>query len=259
MSSDRSFFDHVLKRVVPRAVPSFAPAPSELSPGLWLLDRELRHFGFARMPARTTIIRLRSGALVVISPPPLIDGKATTAIDAIGEVTYVVAPNTFHYLYAAEFMARYPNAELLAASGLVARVPDLPSATEFDSSSPPAWSGELEHTIVGPMRGISEVLLYHVPTSTLILSDLAFNMLRYPRVVDRLVWRMAGIPGKFGPGRTSRDLLLNDRALATQALERALDWPFRQIVLAHGDVVAKDARSRFRDAFKVYLSKGPSA
>ena len=144
-------------------------------------------------------------------------------------------------------MARYPNAQLLAAPGLIGRVADLPPAAEFDERPPQGWPGELEYAVLGPVRGISEVLLFHVPTSTLILTDLAFNMLRYPRALDRLIWRSSGIPSGFGPGRTSRTLLLSDRAVASRCLERALAWPFRQILVAHGEVVTDDARSRFSE------------
>ena len=91
MSQDRSLMDRLLKRAVPRAITACAPTPREISPALWVLDRELRHFGLARLPARTTIIRLRSGALVLVSPPPLLDGAAAAAIESIGAVTQIVA------------------------------------------------------------------------------------------------------------------------------------------------------------------------
>jgi hypothetical protein len=99
------------------------------------------------------------------------------------------------------------------------------------------------------------VLFFHVPSATLILTDLAFNMVRYPRALDRIIWRMAGIPRGFGPGRTSRTLLLNDRAITARALECALEWPMRQIVVAHGDVVMDDAAAQFRSAFKDYVRR----
>lgn len=259
MLSERSFQDHALKHAVPRPVSTFLPPLQELGSGLWTLERQFRHFGVALLPSRTTLIRLRDGSLVVISPPPLVDPSTVTAIELIGPVQYVVVPNSFHYLCASEFMKHFPAASLLAAPGLPQRVPDLDVGAELEPRPPEAWSGVLEYVVLGPVRGVSEVLFFHVATATLILTDLAFNMTRYPRSVDRLLWRLFGIPRGFGPGRTSRSLLLRDRDVASRTLARVTDWPITQIVVAHGDVVSHDARARFRTAFARFLDGSPTA
>jgi hypothetical protein len=208
------------------------------------------------MPSRTTIIRLRDGSLVVLSPPPLVDASTVAAIDSIGAVGCVVLPNPFHYLYAPEFMSHYPAASLVAAPGFRTRVPELDvEVAELTAEPPAAWSGELEYVVLESLRGVAEVLFFHVPTSALILTDLAFNITSYPRALDRFVWRMSGIPASFGPGRTSRELLLADREAAARTLARAVDWPITRIVLAHGEVVDEDAGPRFRQAFAGYLAR----
>src|SRR5713101_7076712 len=115
MPPRRSFLDNILKLAAPRPLAALTPQPQELAWGIWVVDRQLRLPGGARLPLRTTIIRLSNGALVVVSPPPLIESGDVAAIDSIGIVKHVVAPNTFHYVYAGEFMVRYPNASLLVA------------------------------------------------------------------------------------------------------------------------------------------------
>jgi hypothetical protein len=226
---------------------------------LWVLDRQLLHFGSARLPSRTTIIRFDDGSLTVVSPPPLVDPSTVDAIESIGSVEYVVVPNSFHYLYASEFMNLYPGARLLAAPGLAQRAPELEFAVELGPQPPEAWTGALEYVVIGPVRGLSEALMFHVPTGTLIVTDIAFNMLRYPRTLDRIVWRLSGIPAEFGPGRTSRSLLLRDRAAASRSLAQVLEWPIDRIVVAHGEVVEHDAKTRFRSAFSRYLQSMPAA
>ena len=259
MSSGPTLLDRALKRSVPRPVAEYSPPPQELCTGLWVLDRQLLHFGSAILPSRTTIIRLGDGRLVVISPPPLGDPSAAAAIDSIGTVEYVVVPNPFHYLFASEFLRHYSGARLLTAPGLIDRVPELNFATELGPQPPEAWSGELEYVAIGPMRGLSEVILFHVSTGSLVLTDLAFNMTRYPRALDRFIWRLSGIPARFGPGRTSRFLLLRDRAAASRGLSRAMQWPINRIVVAHGDVVDDDPVSQLRRAFSGYLPMAPAA
>ena len=258
MSSERSLLDRALKRAVPRPVATYTPPPQELAAGLWILERRLRHFRIAFLPSRTTIVRLLDGSLVVISPPALVDSSTLAAINLIGPVKYVVIPNSFHYLYASEFMRHYPAAALLAAPGLLQRVPGLAVKAELAHRPPETWSGVLDYLVLGPVRGVSEVLFFHIATATLILTDLAFNMTRYPRTVDRLFWRLSGIPRGFGPGRTSRTLFLSDRAAASRTLARAMDWPISRIIVAHGDVVDHDALSRFQRAFSRSVHSSPA-
>lgn len=248
--SSRSLMDRALRRAVPRPIAGHAPPPRALDTGIWVLDRELLHFGTARMPSRSTIVRLGDGSLVVISPPPLADAGT---LSALGPVGYVVVPNSFHYLFAEEFMSHHPGARLLVAPGLTERVPELRGAIELGAEPPPRWMGALEYAALGPVRGLSELVFFHVRSGTLVLTDIAFNMTRHARTFDRLVWRANGIPGDFGPGRTSRSLLLRDDASATRCLSRALEWPIARIVVAHGEVVEDEPVAALRRAFARYL------
>jgi Domain of unknown function (DUF4336) len=253
MPCSRSFIDRILRLATPRPVATFTPRLQELTSGVWVVDRQLRLPGGGRLPLRTTILQLSNGALVVISPPPLFGPDDVAAIDPIGNVKYVVAPNTFHYVYAGEFMALYPDASLLVAPGLLGRVTELPPADELGPKAPAAWIGELDLCVLGPVRGVSEVAFFHLSTGALILTDLAFNITRFPRAFDRIAWRLAGIPAGFGPSRTSRLLLLQDRAEASRCLSRVSEWPIRQIVVAHGEVVVDNAKTQLLKAFGRYL------
>ena len=198
-------------------------------------------------------MRLTNGSLVVISPPALLDADLAAEIDALGVVGYAVVPNSFHYLFAARFERHYPAARLLVAPSLSERVPELGSGSELGPRPPADWAGELEHVVLGPVRGLSEVLFFHSSSRTLILTDLAFNMTRYPRALDRLFWRLSGVPALFGPGRIARSLLLSDREAARRCIARAAEWPFRRIVVAHGDAVEQDATRQFHRAFSEFL------
>lgn len=258
MASTRSPIDRLMQLVTPRPVADFAPPPRRLATDLWALDRQLRMPGGPVLPLRTTLIRLRDGSLVVISPPPL-EEAGGAAIADLGRVRHVVAPNSFHHGYAAALAARHPEADLLVAPGLPARVPTLPPARELGPQPPPAWAGELEIAILGPVRGLSEVVFFHVASGTVVLSDLAFNMTRFRRAVDRIAWRCSGVPRGFGPSRTARLLLLRDRAAAGRCLRQVAQWPMRRIVVAHGEAVEDDARARFMRAFAAYLAAPPPA
>jgi hypothetical protein len=211
--------------------------------------------GGPALPAWTTLIRLRSGGLVVVSPPA-VEAGGLEQIDALGGVEEVLVPNSFHHLNARAFLARYPHATLRVVPGLHRRVPGLPSGDELSGEPPPSWRGAVEHAVLGPVRGLAEAALFHAPSGTLVLTDLAFHMLRFESRVDRAFWRLVGVPSGFGPSRTARLLLLRDRALAAAFLERVLAWPFRRVLVAHGEPLERDAAAVFRRAFAPYLAGG---
>lgn len=258
MSSNRSLIDRLMKLASPRPVMGYAPPPREIAPGIWALDRQLRMPGGPLLPLRTTVIRLRDGSLVVISPPPPV-GAGDAAVADLGRVRHVVAPNSFHYVYAAAMLARHAGTRLLVAPGLPARVPTLPPAQELGPQPPPEWAGEIEIAILGPVRGLSEAVFFHVASGIVVLADLAFNMTRFARAFDRMAWRWSGVPDGFGPSRTARLLLLRDRAEAGRCLRQIAQWPIRRIVVSHGDAVEDDAKARFERAFAEYLAAPPPA
>lgn len=249
MSERRRLLDRAFQLAAPGVDAGHRPLPMEVAPGVWSLERRLRMPGGFFLPSRSTILRLGGGGLAVISPPP---GHTETfaAIESLGRVDALVAPNSFHYLYVDDNVRRFPRAMLFVAPGLHGRVASLPPGVDLATATP---TPELERVVLAPGGGISEVLLFHRACRTLVLTDVAFNMVNLARPFDRLAWRAMGVPARFGPSRTARLMLLHNRALARAALRAVLDWPFERIVVAHGDIVERDARAQFEIGFATYL------
>jgi hypothetical protein len=210
--------------------------------------------GGPRLPSRTTVVRLPSGRLLVVSPPP-VEAGGLEHLDALGVVEEVLVPNSFHYVNAPGFLARYPRAILRVAPGLHQRVAGLPAGEEVAASAPASWGAGLEHLVLGPARGVSEIALFHRPSATLVLTDLAFHMVSYGSRVEQAFWRLNGVPAGFGPSRTARMLLLRNRPLAAAFLRRVLGWPFRRVLVAHGDPLEENAAVEFARAFAPHLSE----
>lgn len=253
MAREGGLSDRMMKRLVPRVASGVAPDPVLLWRDVFAIDRCFVHFGIARMSARTTVLRLPGDDLVVISPPPPLGASALASLHALGEVRFLIVPNAFHYTQARAFLSAHPRAELLVAPGLGRRVPDFAGEAEMGQATPDAFRDQVECVVLAASETVSEVLLFHRPSGTLILTDLAFNLIRHERTLDRYIWRFSGIPAGFGPGRTSRTLLLVDHAAAKSALRAALAWPIQRIVVAHGEAITDNAAARFRDAFAEYL------
>lgn len=247
-----SWIDTVLRPLRPSAVAGYCPAPVRVASDLWQLERRLRFPPGLTLSGKMTIVRVRDDRLVLISPVAL-DAATDAQIRALGSVVAVVAPNSFHYLFAGPYASAFKGCATWLAPGLRERVPTCPGGTVLDDDVRPPWFAELEHAVFGPVRGHAEIVFLHRPTATLILTDLAMNVGTIEPAWQRWLWRATGIPPRFGPSRSSRLTFLADRAAARAHLDRILRWWFDRVVFAHGGPIETDGKRRFADAFRDYL------
>jgi glyoxylase-like metal-dependent hydrolase (beta-lactamase superfamily II) len=84
---------------------------------------------------------------------------------------------------------------------------------------------------------LHEVVLFHRPSRTLVLTDLCFNIHRSSSRVARVFFRANGMWQRFGPSRAIRHLAVSDRSALWRSLEDILRWDFERIVPGHGDVI----------------------
>lgn len=244
--------DRALKTVLPAAIEHFAPPPCLLADGIWIVERHLRLPPALRLPTNMTILRLRDGGLAIHAPVH-IDPGLLAAVRELGEVVALIAPNTFHYSYVAEWVDVFPGAALYAAPGLAERVPQLPASIPLSDQPAAPWAGEIEQIVYGPIGPFSEVAFLHRATRTLLLSDLAFHLTRFDSWLQKLGWRLMGVPAGFGPSRSARMTLLRERTQAQPYLRRIAAWDFERIVVAHGEVVPSAGNAVFRRGFSRYL------
>jgi hypothetical protein len=213
--------------------------------GLWDYESPVK-FG-VRMPARTVLVELGGGGLLVHSPGRL-DDEIRTAIDRLGPVRGVIAPNNFHHLFVAAWCEAYPEAELHIAPGLADKRPDLEGQVLTDEPAP-LWAGELEQHVWAGIPKIGEVVFVHQPSRTLLNTDMMHNMQHDPSWAARTAWRMLGGYGRFGTTRLER-WLTKDRAALRASVDRVLAWDFARVTVAHGEILEDGAKDQVRDAWR---------
>jgi len=248
----RSFLDRILSSARPRLVEECRPRPQRLDDGLWTIERKLKMPGGLKLPVLSLVTRLQSGRLLLFSPPRL-DSDLEGWLRQQGELAAVIAPNAFHHLFVSDYLPIFPTAKLFVAPGLPRRAPALSSADELGNTAPELWATEIQQAVFGPVGNFSEVVFFHGPTETLILTDLAFNLTTFDSPMDRIAWRLFGVPARFGPSRMARLTLLREKATARVYLQPIVAWSFRRILVSHGAVLEVDARAEFRRAFAKYL------
>lgn len=215
-----------------------------LAPGLFELRHDL-HNGGVHFPGRMTVIQSQQG-LTLFSPVP-IDDAAAAALAQLGPVKWIVAPNSFHHLHLKAATQRYPDAFLLGNPALARKRKDLRFSGLLPDACPEAWGDDVEVIAVEGLPKITEVVLFHRPTGTLITADLLFNIRKVDGWLSRMVFRMAGALGRPAQSRMLR-FFTKDRAAAARSVARILALPIERVVMAHGEVLETNARAQLTEA-----------
>lgn len=200
---------------------------------LWCLDADLRVQAGFHLPIRMTVIRLADGGLWLHSPIA-IDEATATAIDALGPVRHIVAPNLLHHLFAGAAAERWPNATLHAPAGLAAKKPALNISRPLAEDT--RWP-ELTIVAIAGAAKIDEHVFIHRASGTLIVTDLLFNVHEVPGLMSPLILRMVGAWKHLAQSRIWRSMV-KDRAAAAASVKRLLAHEFSRLVPAHGVIIA---------------------
>jgi hypothetical protein len=213
---------------------------------LWIAEGPtVRFLGFD-YPTRMALVRLANGDLWAWSPIR-VDDDLQREIDALGPVRHVVSPNKLHHLSMGEWAARWPTAKLYASPGLARKRPDLRFAAELADEPAPAWAGEIDQVVFGGNFAMDEVVFFHRPSRTALITDLV-QKLDPATLRGWRAWFLA-LDGLVGPeGSTPREwrLAFWNRGAARRALGKALAWDPERLVIAHGTWVPEDGRAALR-------------
>lgn len=218
-----------------------------LADDLWTTEREMRFPGGVRLPVRMTIVRLPDGGLVccsLVRP----DDELAAEVAALGAPRFFVGPNLYHHLFLGPWHERFPEAQLFGAPGLAAKRPKLTFAGELGDTAPEAWRGVLDTLLIRGAPKIGEIAFLHRPSGTLLVTDVLFHVLRPANAATSFALTLMGTRGRFAMSRQWW-MLRKDRAAWVESVERILAWPFRRVVVGHGEVLeAEDAPARVRAA-----------
>lgn len=212
----------------------------KLDENLWVNETPFTLFG-ADFGNRMTVIRLNDGALLIHSPTK-INALTLNEVKEIGEVSFIVTPNNFHGLFAEEWRREFPDAKYYSAkkgdSGALA-LEDLMS--------------EIGNEEIGILKvegapKVNEYALVHKKTSTLILTDLAFNIQHDVSMWSKVFFKLNGALGKFGPSKLMKTMI-SDQAALKQSIDRLLASDIKRIIVSHGDVVETKAKVVLKEAY----------
>ncbi len=211
----------------------------EIAPCIHILDRQLRFFGL-EVGTRMTVLQLADGLLVhsPIDVPP-------ETLKALGEPRWVLAPNKLHHLFVGPWVDA--GLEGWAAPGLPEKRPDVPFTGVVESGTYP-FGPDIEVVTLTCFSATNEVVLFHKPSRTLLVTDLVFN---FPRTAPWLTRAAMWCAGCYPGCKTSLlERVGMKRAIAREEIKTIQGFGFARIVMAHGNVVETDAGGAFARAYR---------
>jgi hypothetical protein len=226
---------------------------------LWIVDGPVIRFGYLGLrfpfPTRMTVLRLADGGLWVHSPTEL-SPALESAVDALGPVRHLIAPNRIHYWWLGDWSAAFPDAATYAAPGVrerargKGRFADYGAELVADGTYP--WSDEIR-TLIVPGSYLSEAVFFHIATRTLVLTDLIQNYER-TKIASPFFRFMSRLSGATDPdGKMPFDLrstFSGHRGEMRDAVDTMISWQPERIIIAHGRWYEGNAVAELRRAFR---------
>lgn len=200
-------------------------------------------------PTRMIIIRLSDGALFVWSPITL-SRELRAAVDQLGVVRHIVAPNTLHHLSLEEWHRAYPDATLHAVPELRAKRPNLIWGSDLGDRPSAEWSDDIDQVIIRGNRITTEAIFFHRRSRTAIFTDLIqqfdagwFKGWRgVVAKLDLMTTPEPTVPRKYR-------MAFRDRSMARKALQQIMAWPTEAVLAAHAAPIRHGGRAAIARAF----------
>lgn len=212
-----------------------------VAPELWHAQHLLRFAGLD-ISARMTVARLPDGGLWLHSPVHLSDTLAAQLAE-LGEVAHVLAPSKSHSGFLDQYLAAYPQAHFHIAPGLERIKPRFTGLTRLTDIPHAAWAGVLDQRVFAGIPALNEVVFFHRPSRSLILTDLCQWIQGDLPLRTRLVARLTGVRERLALPLQLK-LFTRDKARARASRDRILAWPFERVIVAHDQIIETDAHAQ---------------
>lgn len=215
---------------------------------IWALDRPV-WFSGVRMRARTTVVRLDDGSLLLHTPAPPTDAL-TQELRALGTVRWLVVPNCWHHLGVPAAAAQFPEAQVVGPASALKRNKELRLHVDIHDARFGEQVPELEAL---PLQGVpfwDETVLYHRPTQTLLGADIVCSA----HAKDHWTWRLgARITGCYERVRVPPDARkkIVDKTAAARSIQAMLERPAQRLIIGHGDVIDAGWRDHLAHAWRL--------
>jgi len=219
----------------------------QFADGVWIDTDPVRIVGM-HLSTTMTVLRLGGGELMLHSPISMTPERRA-AIEGLGTVAHLFAPNLFHHRWIGEWASAYPSARLHVPAGLPKKRPDLRAARVGVSEPEPAFSGVIDVEPVAGFR-LDELALLYRPAHVLIVADLVHNVGRPSGAWTKFYTQSMGFYDQVALSRLIRWTAFSNRGAARESVDRLLAWDFERIIVGHGAPVLANAKDTLASALR---------
>lgn len=212
----------------------------EIADNLWKVSAEVRLPGAGRMDGGMMVIR--DGDSVWVCSPLALETGWADAVEALGRVEYLVAPNLYHHMFLPAAAKRFPDAIVVGPAGLTKKNREVALGAELDDEPLDGWPASIEIISIPGAPKLSERVFYHRPSRSLLVADLFFNITRPKGFMARLLLRFSGGWDKPVHSRLWR-FLTKDKAAKRASIAALAELDIARIVPCHGNVIEDDVRA----------------
>jgi len=232
----------------------------EITPELVTFSRPFSRFlGWFPVGGRSTAIKLSSGDIWVLASTPF-NNETKVAVEKLGTVKYIVAPNVDHHFFLTEWKKNYPEAKVIGVETLAAKKKSEPwtfdEVYKPDSENKFGFEADIDAVY---FSGFSkkDVAWLHKPTKTLIVADLIFNLPATEQFSLSKRRKTGFLTKKLRPYTEFHKSFIwgeskNKAAMAKDA-KTVAGWDFERIIPCHGDTIETDAKQAWTAAFSRVL------
>ncbi|BCG97738.1 DUF4336 domain-containing protein [Mesorhizobium sp. 131-2-1] len=221
---------------------------------VWIVDGPKISFGLGclKIPftTRMTVVRLRNGELVLHSPVAQ-TSALQSAVEILGPIRYLVSPNSLHYWWIPDWKAHLPGAVVLAVRGVQDRAKRTIVVDSLLVGHRSPWPDEIDVLTVRSDI-ITEAVLFHRATRTLVLTDLIENF-EPKRIRSRFFRLLLSISGVTDPdGKAPIDMqlsFLRRRKALRLAVQRMIAWNPERVIISHGRWYEVNGAEELKRAF----------
>jgi hypothetical protein len=212
--------------------------------GIWCDAGPVRIVGMP-LTSAMTVLRVGDG-LLVHSPLPL-SAERRAAVEALGSVRHLYAPNTFHHLWVGEWSRAFPHARVHAPAALAKKRPELRIDRYHDSEPAPELAAVLDEV---PIDGflLKETALVYRPARAAVVTDLVHNIGRPEQRWTKIYASLMGFYGQVALSRVIRWTAFYDRAAARLSIDALLAHDFDGLIVGHGAAIANGGRTALAKA-----------
>jgi len=232
----------------------------EVTENVWTFSSPFaRLYDLFPMGGRSTAIKLSDGTVWAIASTPL-TAETKETVDNLGTVSYLLAADADHHFFLSEWKKAYPEAKMIGVEGLDEK--KKAESWKFDHIYTPGsdnlFGFEADITACY-FDGFAkkDVAWLHVPSQTLIVADLIFNLPATEQFSKSKARSKVPFISKLSVKDKFHQSFVWGQGTDKEAMKRdaktVAGWEFQRIIPCHGDVIETNGNAIWKEVYTKYL------